>query len=213
MLDLALVPIGTIVAWAGEGEPPASSGWVVCDGRELDPKVYESFAKVMASASWGNSVTEGKIQVPDLRGMFLRGSDGVENYGEAGRKVGSLQDSATALPRTPFVTSEVGEHSHGMKASGEHTHEMSENGEHSHTYHTNDVKNNEGAGGTFWHSLRAAMKGTTDLAGKHKHTVLSAGAHTHEIDVAGRHFHVVESGGDAETRPSNRAVKWIIRVK
>jgi len=200
-------PVGTIMAWAGDAEPPADSGWVLCDGRELNTNEYRELANVLADY-WGEPSENGKVVLPDLRGMFLRGAGGA-----AAGDVGSRQEYATALPQTPFVTDETGGHTHGMQASGEHTHEMSEDGEHTHEFPTHEVRENQGADRKYWHALRAAMMRRTEPAGKHKHTIHPAGSHVHEIEPAGAHSHEVVGGGDAETRPVNRAVHWIIRVK
>jgi Phage Tail Collar Domain len=99
----ALVPIGTIIAYGGDignaGVVSAlrSQGWLPCDGGAYSTQDYPELAKVIGNAF-------GTLRVPDLRGRFLRGTDQgtkrdpdsasrrAENGGNAGDKVGSVQD-------------------------------------------------------------------------------------------------------------------------
>lgn len=74
-----LVPLGAICAFMTETLP---AGWVLCDGRSLDPEIYRDFI-----ASTGFS------RVPDLRGKFIRGWAGSSGY-DIGRAIGSLQEDA-----------------------------------------------------------------------------------------------------------------------
>ena len=55
------VPVGTIVAWPVATNPEDMDNWLECNGQSISPSVWpELFAVVGA-------------QVPDLRGLFLRG--------------------------------------------------------------------------------------------------------------------------------------------
>ena len=103
-----LIPIGTIVAYGGDTKDPGvvaqlkSQGWLPCDGQSYSREgEYQKLAKL-----FGNSfgVSGSAFRVPDLRGRFLRGADqgtgrdpdassrGAENGGNAGDRVGSVQD-------------------------------------------------------------------------------------------------------------------------
>ncbi len=102
-------PIGTIIAFAGEINS-VPKGYLVCDGKEYPTKEYPELSKAIGTA-WGSSGA-GKFNLPDLRGMFLRGVNGArgDSYsdpdandttirkathgGRPGNNVGSLQDDA-----------------------------------------------------------------------------------------------------------------------
>lgn len=82
----SVVPAGTIVAFGGE-ESSVPRGWLLCDGRRLYSTNYPRlFASI--STNWGNGsispqlsavnllVPRGDFNIPDLRGVFLRGVNG-----------------------------------------------------------------------------------------------------------------------------------------
>ncbi len=119
-------PIGTVVAFAGTTPP---SGWLLCDGSEINRTTYIDLFNVIGVAyGYGNNATT--YNLPDLRGRFVRGVDGaagndpdkatriVSNTGgNAGNMVGSLQDDAfqghihqiiTRTTPTSFGTGNIG---------------------------------------------------------------------------------------------------------
>lgn len=74
------IPVGTIMVFAGDASK-VPAGWLLCDGRELNSSDYPSLFGVIGS-SWGGSISKGglpgittKFNLPDLRGVFLRGVD------------------------------------------------------------------------------------------------------------------------------------------
>jgi len=105
------LPIGTIVAYAGEIDTTAkgrlaSQGWLVCDGEDYSIRDYVDLNEIIGNF-YGTSKQAGKGKLPDLRGRFLRGVDhGVGqdpdagsrkasgDGGNSGDKVGSVQDDA-----------------------------------------------------------------------------------------------------------------------
>lgn len=110
-----VAPVGTIVAFAGQVLEEAATGWLVCNGAELSRTQYnELFAAI--GTNFG-SLTPNTFNVPDLRGVFLRGVDpaggpkrdpdgdsrqALRPHGNNGRAVGSWQTYGTAPARTPF---------------------------------------------------------------------------------------------------------------
>lgn len=91
-----LCPPGTIVAFGGAAVP---AGWLPCNGSSLP--TTGNYARLFTAIgySWGGS--GGSFNLPDLRGMFLRGV----NAGRTGiwadpdgatRTIGSLQPSTVA---------------------------------------------------------------------------------------------------------------------
>lgn len=109
------VLIGTIVMHGGnfdfktkeeQDQWEAKHGWMICDGRELDNenKVYTSLFAHIDKAFGGSA---NKFNIPDCRGMFIRGVDKgrckdpnreqrkPSNVGgNVGNNVGSVQDDS-----------------------------------------------------------------------------------------------------------------------
>jgi hypothetical protein len=115
------VPIGCIMPFAGTPDRLPQE-WMICDGRALSSKVYPDL-KFVIGTNWGTG--EGKeidFNIPDLRGLFLRGvDDGAgrdpkayarESYkpgANSGAGVGSYQassdgrdDDCDGIPETLF---------------------------------------------------------------------------------------------------------------
>ena len=67
-------PAGTIMAWAGTSAK-VPTGWIICDGSALNGTLAQ-YSDLYAAIgnSWGGNGTT--FNLPDLRGMFLRGVDG-----------------------------------------------------------------------------------------------------------------------------------------
>lgn len=185
------VPKGTIIASMnaplGDGYMTADKIWYVC-------------------ASKG---TVGDVTVPDLRGQFLRGLDtsGEIDKDGSGRTVGEGQGASTALPSSNFTIEDGGDHAHTVTGTA------ASNGDHEHGPGRENSKfalQESAAGSNF--SVNAnptsgfVPSSVTSTAGAHTHTVsgtaASNGTHTHTI-----------SGGDSETRPTNVAVYYYIKVQ
>ncbi|WP_437681898.1 phage tail protein [Sorangium sp. So ce131] len=58
-----VVPVGTVVAYAGTA-PPAPEGWLMCDGAEHDSKDHQELSDLLGT-TYGDA-GEGKFRVPDL---------------------------------------------------------------------------------------------------------------------------------------------------
>lgn len=96
----ATIPAGSVMAYMGTNAP---SGWLLCDGAEVSRTTYVRLFNVIGVANGsGNGSTT--FNLPDLRGTFLRGLDGVANIdpdkaartaakagGNVGNALGSLQ--------------------------------------------------------------------------------------------------------------------------
>lgn len=108
------LPVGSVIAYAADvyrGEEP--SGWLLCDGRELDRARFRDLFNSIGTA-WGASCNT-KFNIPDLRGMFLRATGGTNSIhpdadhripsrtgGNKGNTVGSFEDFATRIPTSAF---------------------------------------------------------------------------------------------------------------
>lgn len=67
------VPDGTIVAFAGSKDK-IKEGWLECDGRSVSKHDYPELYDAISVIYGGNGAPN--FNLPDLRGMFLRGVDG-----------------------------------------------------------------------------------------------------------------------------------------
>ncbi|WP_221391995.1 phage tail protein [Dyadobacter sp. NIV53] len=100
------VPIGTIFAYASDAVP---EGFLVCDGSPLKandyPELYEVLSTIHGNGIDSNSVLTGNFNLPDYRGMFLRGWDPIgindpdfntrqspRSGANEGNRVGSIQN-------------------------------------------------------------------------------------------------------------------------
>ena len=216
-------PIGSVIAYLGNNGNIAgmeANGWFKCDGRSisglsaaLSADEITAFTNVV-----GNNL-------PDLRGMFLRGVDQGRGYdddagsrtgGESTTGVRSYQGCKVEDITSTGTAASAGNHGHtGTAASaGGHDHGGS-------TGVGGYGRDNEGKGsgsgdaasdsGNHTHSI------STDGAHTHSITIDAAVAHTHSItiDDAVAHTHSVsvsyDAGGGNETRPENTAVYYLIR--
>ncbi len=75
------VPAGTVVAFAGMGNA-VPEGWLLCDGRAFPTNAFPRLWAVIGTY-WGGSTNQGFFNLPDLRGLFLRGVDFSPTTGEA----------------------------------------------------------------------------------------------------------------------------------
>lgn len=110
-LETNAIPPGTIAAYGGETVP---TGWLLCDGAAVSRNQYARLFNAL-QISWGGGDGVNTFNVPDLRGMFLRGTDRgagrdpdvstrtpINAGGASGDNVGSVETAA------------FGTHAHGV---------------------------------------------------------------------------------------------------
>jgi len=186
------VPTGSIVAFRGE-EDDLPSGWILCDGSSFpDDSFHEKLKSFLGATS-----------VPDLRGLFLRGTGSyVNDNSKSGPSLNEVQDDA-------FVS-----HNHPINLT------TSTNGNHAH-----QVTN------TSWHDgndgqeylIGAKING----AGNQTTTTQSGGSFINvggvmvpipdRMSVSPEHNHsfdgdVGTAGSNDETRPANYGINYIIKI-
>lgn len=103
----AMMPAGMIVPFAGPKES-IPDGWLLCDGSAVSRTDYIGLFRAIGVA-WGNGDGSNTFNLPDLRGMFLRGVSydsgndedadkrtmlKDEKGGNTGNNVGSFQGDA-----------------------------------------------------------------------------------------------------------------------
>lgn len=101
-----VMPVGTVLPYFGTTAP---QGWLLCDGAAISRSTYnELFTVIGTSCGYGNNSTT--FNLPDLRGMFLRGVDGtagndpdktsrtaLNTGGNTGNNIGSYQGDAAKI--------------------------------------------------------------------------------------------------------------------
>ncbi|WP_375650815.1 phage tail protein [Bartonella sp. OT172YNZD] len=100
---------GFIGTFATEKIP---SGWLLCDGKEYSRKNYANLFAVLGE-TWGKGDERTTFNVPDLRGMFLRGLDSGKEI-DKGRLLGSRQEESFKSHTHEGKTDSTGKHQHSM---------------------------------------------------------------------------------------------------
>lgn len=104
--NATLFPAGMIVPFGGPVEN-IPAGWMLCDGTAVSRTEYSNLYNAIG-VSWGTGDGTTTFNLPDLRGMFLRGVSGesgidpdadnrvplTDNGGNSGNNVGSYQEDA-----------------------------------------------------------------------------------------------------------------------
>lgn len=111
-------PPGMIMPFAGPAEN-IPEGWLLCDGSAISRSEYANLYKAIG-VCWGTGDGATTFNIPDLRGMFLRGVSGesgndpdaesrivlIDNGGNTGNNVGSYQGDAIRNITGEFSTAQ-----------------------------------------------------------------------------------------------------------
>ncbi|WP_273724032.1 phage tail protein [Bartonella sp. AU18XJBT] len=100
---------GFIGTFATEKIP---SGWLLCDGKEYSRRNYANLFAVLGE-TWGKGDGQTTFNVPDLRGMFLRGLDSGKEI-DKGRLLGSRQEESFKSHTHEGKTDSTGKHQHSF---------------------------------------------------------------------------------------------------
>lgn len=107
---LPAFPPGMIMAF---GAASAPTGFLICDGTAVSRTTYASLFAVIGT-TWGSGNGSTTFNLPDLRGVFLRGLDSNKGY-DASRTFGSYQ--ADGYPSHSHTITDPG-HTHSYTAGG-----------------------------------------------------------------------------------------------
>ena len=112
-------PIGAIIAFPGNSDPPSSAHWALCNGSS--PSTTGPYAPLFAVIGYANGGSGANFSLPDYRGRFLRGTNYKATYngvindpgansrtamnfgGNTGNAIGSIEGYDTGMPTTPFA--------------------------------------------------------------------------------------------------------------
>jgi microcystin-dependent protein len=176
----AAVPPGTVVAFAG---PVVPTGWLLCDGSPVSRTTYAGLFSAVGTVS-GSGDGATTFNLPDYRGMFLRGVDtgdpnhrdpdssgrtAAANGGNVGSAVGSVEAAAFAS------------HSHGVTDPGHH-HGLYPSGPPGNGVNSTSSEN---ANGDIDYGNTYSASATTGIT--------------------------IQAAGGSETRPVNAYVNYIIK--
>jgi hypothetical protein len=233
-----LPPIGSVIAYAGDVDPDLEERqgqcWLLCDGRPLKKEQFPTlFRHIGTSHGEGcdpqtGSKREGcDFNLPDYRGLFLRGLDqcrgmdpdsrrrgsalqGDRSSGNSGDKVGSLQQDA------------LQGHTHSEAGNG-HSHSGTTNLDGGHN-HPVDINRQSICGNNGTHDVdNGDRKWNADpnLGTITASIPVDTGKHQHELNTRPTAVSLgdpVASGSGSprlsrETRPCNAAVNFLIRAR
>jgi microcystin-dependent protein len=196
----ALSPAGSVIAYAGDvnGTTRPPTGWVLCDGSSYAPTgIYSRLFAVIGTTYGGDGVNTFKV--PDYRGYFLRGVDqGSGHDPDATSRTSVAGTTPGATEVGTFEHQQVVSHSHGVSDPGHYHGPQSWNG--------NQGPNNfigDGCGGSA----------LTPTSGFPPHesgaTRLECETNTTSTNVTNIS---INAAGGSETRPSNMAVNYLIKL-
>ncbi|MCG8475665.1 MAG: phage tail protein [Cytophagales bacterium] len=185
-----LIPTGTIVPFAGEFTEKSiklihSMGWLPCDGTAYPKKKYALLALTIGSAYGEPSGgPNGSFNVPDLRGRFMRavsGKDGADPDASI-RKASNLGGNDR---------NKIGSLQSFATGKPLVAFKSNQAGAHTHQVPNAPVNNNAYA-----------------VAGSH-YGLWNSGSRS--TNSSGDHHHSINSGYNAESRPINTYVNFIIK--
>jgi microcystin-dependent protein len=158
---MSLVPIGTVLDYAGASEP---GGWLFCYGQAISRTTYASlFAVVGTTYGAGDGATT--FNLPDLRGRVVAGQDDMGGTsanrltGHSGGLDGDTLGATGGSETHALTTAQLAQHSHGVSIT-------SQNG----TNHTHSIGGNTGPGSQHSHNLSDANVDITAGGSTHQHT-------------------------------------------
>lgn len=181
----ALVPPGTIVAFAGPVVGQAPEGWLFCDGTAVSRATYDKlFDAIGTTAGAGDGTTT--FNLPDYRGRFLRGTD-----------LGAGRDP-NALARTAMNPG-------GGTGDAVNTVQTHAFASHDHSGATGTMFMPSGGGASNNLNYTSPTGGTCGIfqgveTGQNCNSALD------------QHKHGISSQGGSETRPTNASVNYLIKL-
>jgi microcystin-dependent protein len=179
------IPAGAIIAMGGTTTAPPT-GWLYCDGSpHAIVGQYANLAAVIANNFGGDGTTV--FNVPDLRGRFLRGtSHATSRDPDAASRGASAPGGQTG--------DNVGSAQSSATGNPQNPFTLVANGTHHHTVANVPATDHHVAMGASGPAAKNIMCWTGASV-----ATTSGGAHTHSI-----------AGGDAETRPANVYLDWMV---
>lgn len=159
MAPVNALPVGTIVAYAGDFVREIPDGWLPCDGREVELELYPLLYRVIGNMYGG--ARPGLFMLPDLRNRFPMGANQNNETGSWGGRA-----------EVNLVEDNLPPHSHGVDL---HT---DKDGAHSHTIEIpgGDTGNGDGCVEVGHRERHRNFPHIQSSGGEHKHHISGATA-------------------------------------
>lgn len=213
---VANIPSGMLMPFAGSAIP---SGWILCDGSAVSRTGTTAALFTSIGTMWGIGDGSTTFNLPDGRGMFLRGVSGASgndpdaafrtatNSGNSGNNIGSKQ---TSIFTSHTHTQDP--HNHLQDA---HSHS---NAAHNHTQqahsHSLGIRTTGPQGGSAVVQAGVATNADVQISTGSTTAVNNASAITIDATTATNQAATAtnQSTGGAETRPINIYVNYLIKL-
>lgn len=209
-------PSGSILCYGGTVAP---SGYFICDGSAIDRTLYSTlFGIIGIIYGAGDGITT--FNIPDLRGIFIRGLDSGSGIDPA-RTIGSQQAHAFQQHNHSGTTQPESNHTHTISGntnnqSNDHKHQLSSNItiiSPSTPTALNYIAKEYNNGTNYSNYYLFSGTSTSATLGKTSNTNTN---HIHNYNGSSSagtaHDHTISSYGQNETRPVNLALNWIIKT-
>jgi len=162
LTDYDILPIGTILTYTSPNID--NPKYMMCDGSQLFIAENTDLFKIIGTTyNSPNIDADLYFNIPDLRGVFLRGNDNDRGV-DLNRELGTLQDWSTANARTPFTTASAGGHTH------------------QYLYKYGSVDANADAWPANNNDVAQTLQNTTS-AGEHIHTIVGGDKETRPVNL------------------------------
>lgn len=218
--------VGSVTAFATI-DPP--DGWLECNGQAISREIYQRlFAKI--GITFGGGDEEKTFNLPDLRGIFIRGFD-AEGKHDTNREFGSFQGDQIQSHKH---LDSGHNHSCSVSSDGEHEHSgsISHSGEYTHTFETYKASSSftDNYAYALFDQRYIRNKFISDLSIGHNYDLkIESHSHNLSINTDGKHSHKVNinnasaaignpvnsTGGEVrqgnETRSKNVALMYCIK--
>lgn len=178
--------VGEIIAWPTDTFD--ANEYLACDGQTVARAAYpDLFTAIGTTYNKTTDADATLFRLPDLRGLFLRGTGAKGGEAHAGIE----QDDTTKMPDHPFTATAAtdGLHAHAITAAA---------GSKLDVWYQDQSNRARG----IWPSDSNWGDGETRTVPSGNQIVQANGSHSHTITVA---------GGDPQTRPKNMSIRWLIR--
>jgi microcystin-dependent protein len=195
-------PAGTIMAYGGTVAP---TGYFLCDGSAVSRVTYANLFALLGTI-YGPGDGTTTFNLPDYRGVFLRGLD-------PSRTMGSLQNQEIQL------------HTHNIGSESSHTHSITgntgtESASHQHYGVANIFSNNALTSANYiaietnlGNRITTRGSSTVPTLGLTSNQITN---HTHNYSfnsgAGSSHLHSINPDGTTETVPVNVALNFIIKT-
>jgi microcystin-dependent protein len=196
-----IMPVGTILPYGGTVAP---KGWLMCNGNNYNGTIYPDLYATIGTM-FGNSGTAGYFNVPDLRGMFLRGAGTNNTYQTANGAYYAGGSVGTEM------SDQMQGHYHQFNDLG-HSHGITDNGHtHSYAFSTNDTTANTNNNNRILNSGAMSYGSYGWTSGSSKTNISINSAYTNcSIGIPTSDVTNGTPRTGAETRPASISVNYII---